>query len=457
MRVRIWGSRHPADSERQPAVSPLMLWSLSCFSGIEPRRRRGGAVLDEAPAVEGEWGYRPGPGTVSQVTPPGFTWRPTQGIVSYELECGKGTGFQEIAYRAEGITMNVHCPPRVLPPGVYTWRYRGKDAEGQLTPWSQARTFEIAQSAVEMPLPTREELLARVPKTHPHSSRCAPRMSPGCASALWRPQAQFDRLVSGAAALNRPRQRRSQIPRHGAQQRGVAQDLVGNRTYTIAALDSAATLAFTRLIGGRRSGQLARRIPMECAKWNPKGSTGYRYNDEVSMPYNWASAAPTLVNDLLTDEERAICRRVMKIRGDEMCQHLYPRLWRPTPVIATVPGTSWARLGSLSWARWKAPKEWVWFAANVFANVYPVWSDDEGGWHGHGLLGELPGALQLLGGYDEAGPRLDLQEAFLLASGLLPDVPHAAGTTGGGFWRPHPRAQGVFQRASGGHVRHAGG
>jgi hypothetical protein len=25
--------------------------------------------------------------------------------------------------------------------------------------------------------------------------------------------------------------------------------------------------------------------------------------------------------------------------------------------------------------------KWVWFAANVFFNVYPVWSDDDGGWH----------------------------------------------------------------------------
>ena len=25
--------------------------------------------------------------------------------------------------------------------------------------------------------------------------------------------------------------------------------------------------------------------------------------------------------------------------------------------------------------------DWVWFAMNVFFNVYPVWSDDDGGWH----------------------------------------------------------------------------
>ena len=25
--------------------------------------------------------------------------------------------------------------------------------------------------------------------------------------------------------------------------------------------------------------------------------------------------------------------------------------------------------------------DWVWFAMNVFYNAYPVWSDDDGGWH----------------------------------------------------------------------------
>ena len=45
----------------------------------------------------------------------------------------------------------------------------------------------------------------------------------------------------------------------------------GNRVYTIKALDGAATLAFTRLIGGKDEyGQLAKRILMDCAKWEQR-------------------------------------------------------------------------------------------------------------------------------------------------------------------------------------------
>ncbi len=53
----------------------------------------GAPALDERPASEDEWGYRPAAGSVSEVTPPGFTWRPQSGIVSWELECARGEDF----------------------------------------------------------------------------------------------------------------------------------------------------------------------------------------------------------------------------------------------------------------------------------------------------------------------------------------------------------------------------
>jgi hypothetical protein len=83
------------------------------------------------------------------------------------LECGRGDGFQTIEYHADGLTFNVHCPPKAFSPGTYTWHYRGLDRQGNKTDWSQPRTFTIPQGAVAMPMPPRGELLARIPKTHP--------------------------------------------------------------------------------------------------------------------------------------------------------------------------------------------------------------------------------------------------------------------------------------------------
>jgi len=344
--------------------------------------------LDERPAAENEWGYRPAAAATSEVNPPGFCWRPQEGIVSWELECVPAAGPKRNAYRAAGISFNVHCPPRTFPPGKYTWRYRGTDRSGRRTNWSRSRTFSIEASAVEMPMPPRGELLARIPKSHPRLF-VRPEDLPRLRKLARGPMkdrfkelvARCERWLAKPPTTTEPPKYPPTVQRKSEQWREI---WWGNRTRTIAALDSAATLAFTRLLGGKEEyGQLARRILMDCAEWDPKGATGYRYNDEAGMPYAYYfSRTYTFVNDLLTEKERATCRRVMKIRGDQMYQHLCPRhLWRP---YSSHSNRAWHFLGEVGVAfqdEIEGADDWVWFAMNVFYNVYPVWSDDDGGWH----------------------------------------------------------------------------
>ena len=158
----------------------------------------------------------------------------------------------------------------------------------------------------------------------------------------------------------------------------------GNRKATILALESAATLAFAWRISEREDyGRLAVRLLLECAAWDPRGATGYRYNDEAGMPYAYHfSRAYTLVHPLLTEDQRATCRAVMRARGREMYAHLAPRhLWKP---YSSHSNRAWHFLGEVGIAfHGEIPEaaDWTWFAVNVFANVYPVWSDADGGWH----------------------------------------------------------------------------
>jgi len=158
----------------------------------------------------------------------------------------------------------------------------------------------------------------------------------------------------------------------------------GNRRKTIRTLESASTLAFTWSLGGREEyGALARRLLLEAAAWDPKGATGYRYNDEAGMPYAYHfSRTYTFVHPLLTEADRDVCRDVMRIRGREMFAHLAPRhLWKP---YSSHSNRAWHFLGEVGIAfqgELAEADDWVWFAANVFACVYPVWSDDDGGWH----------------------------------------------------------------------------
>ncbi|MHC4181399.1 MAG: DUF4962 domain-containing protein, partial [Planctomycetota bacterium] len=352
--------------------------------------------LDETAAGDEEWGYRPAAECVSQNTPPSFCWRPQSRVVAWELQCARGEGGKDVEYRAAGIQWNVHCPPRALPPGVYTWRYRGVDREGNKTNWSRARTFTISDRAVQMPMPPRKELLGRIPESHPRlfvRPEDLPRLrrlAKGPLSDRYEKLvARCERLLADPPPTAEPRKYPPDMVRGSREWKSL---WWGNRTYTIAALDGAATLGFTRLLGGKLGdklgdneeyGQLAKRILLDCAKWDPKGATGYRYNDEAGMPYAYYfSRTYTFIHDLLSEEEREACRRVMAVRGEEMYRHLCPRhLWRP---YSSHSNRAWHFLGEVGVAfqgEIEGADDWVWFAMNVFFNVYPVWSDDDGGWH----------------------------------------------------------------------------
>jgi len=349
---------------------------------------RGAALeLDERQAGPGEWGYRPADGSVSVVNPPAFSWRPMAGL-RWEIECATDKSFTQIEYRRSGIEFNVHCPPVAFKSGRYWWRYRGVDGKGRSTNWSRARQFTIASDAVKMPMPQRDELLGRIPKKHPRLFMRPENLARLRALARAQRKAEYESLLKQCERLIARPPSTEEPPKYPA---GMVRGSDpwrkiwwGNREYTIRALNGAATLAFTRLIGRQQKyGLEAKRILLECAKWDPKGSTGYRYNDEAGMPYAYYfSRTYTFVNDLLSEQEKEICRAVMKVRGEEMYRHLCPRhLWRP---YSSHSNRAWHFLGEVGIAflgEIEGAEDWVWFAMNVFYNTYPVWSDDDGGWH----------------------------------------------------------------------------
>ncbi len=362
----------------------LALVVLIAFGGIATAKN---LELDQRPAGSSDWGYHPGDGATVATNPPSFTWRPQSKITAWEVRCRPNDEGQAIAYQQDGIQWNVHCPAKVFAPGKYCWQYRGFDAQGNVTNWSQERTFTIPEAAVEMPMPARKDLLARIPASHPRLF-VRPEQLPHLRElAQGDLKDEYDGLVKACEKLLKDPPPTEEPPKYGDIERRSEEWRKiwwGNRTYTVRALNGAATLAFTRLLGGKEEyGQLAKRILLDCAKWDPKGATGYRYNDEAGMPYAYYfSRTYTYVNDLLTEEERDICRKLMKVRGDEMFRHLCPRhLWNP---YASHSNRAWHFLGEIGIAfqgEVEGADEWAWFAMNVFYNVYPVWCDTDGGWH----------------------------------------------------------------------------
>ncbi|MFC1762751.1 DUF4962 domain-containing protein [Planctomycetota bacterium] len=342
--------------------------------------------LNESPAQAEEWGYRPFPGQTLAVNPPSFCWRPQKGL-TWQLQCCTDESFVQVSYQADGLVFNVHCPAQVFAPGTYFWRYRGT-APGQTTAWSQIRSFHIPEGVAQMPMPAQEELIGRIPKTHPRLFLRPEKLEELRGLARGSLKSQYEGLLSSSRrALRTPASVKEPPTYPPGMERGSEswrKMWWGNRERTQRALGSAATLGFTWLLSGDdRFGQEAKRILLACAEWDPKGSTGYRYNDEAGMPYTYYfSRAYTFINELLTEEEKQRCRAVMKVRGEEMYDHLYPRhLWQP---YSSHSNRAWHFLGEVALAfhgEIEGTEDWFWFAMNVFYNLYPVWSDDDGGWH----------------------------------------------------------------------------
>jgi len=344
--------------------------------------------VDDSPKRPGEWGFRPSDGESSAVTPPSFVWRPQEEAIRYELQVSPTKSFGTIEHRADGIEFNCYTPDRALPPGRWYWRFRYVDRDGRKSSWSRPREFRIPEGARRMPMPPRKELLSRIPRGHPRlfirpedvprlRRLASTKMKESYAARL----ATCDRLLEHPPDTTEPPLYPPGMKRGSEPWRKI---WWGNRRHTTGVLGSAATLGFTWLISEKEAyGQLARRLLLSAAEWDPKGSTGYRYNDEAGMPYAYYfSRTYSFINDLLTEEEKDKCRRVMQIRGAEMYRHLYPRhLWWP---YASHSNRAWHFLGEVGIAfldEIPEAEDWVWFATNVFYSVYPVWCDDDGGWH----------------------------------------------------------------------------
>lgn len=399
-------------------------------------------TLDEAPAKPGEWGYRPAAQAVLDVDPPSFTWRPQKGIVSWEIECRRDSPAGEVAYAAPDVEVHVHRPPETFGSGRYVWRYRGRAESGKKTNWSRSREFSIAADAVNLPLPPRDELLQRIPDQHPRlfvRPEDLPRLRE---LAQGRLREEFQALEDRCEQLLANPPPTEEPPKYGPDVKYKSEEWRkiwwGNRTYTIAALDGAATLAFTRQINGNDAyGELAKRILLDCAQWDPVGSTGYRYNDEAGMPYAYHFARTyTFVHDLLDQQQREQCREVMRIRGEEMYRHLYPRhLWKP---YSSHSNRAWHFLGELGIAMLdevEGADDWVWFAANVFHNVYPVWSDPDGGWHeGFAYWNSYLSRFTWWADIMDSALEIDAyQKPFFSQMGYYPMYLLPPGKVGGGF------------------------
>ncbi len=401
-----------------------------------------GNPFDDSPARIGEWGRRPFDGAISATDPPGFSWRPQSGAAGYIVQVSRDAGFASIVYEARVDRYNVHCPAKAFGTGTWHWRVSARLEGGESPSWSRIWTFRIDRTSAVFPMPEREDLLSRIPAGHPRLF-----LRPGDVAALREraaldPQKPLEHLVARCERLVERPPSTSEPPKYpeGCEPRGEEWREIwwGNKVRVDEVVGGAADLGFAWLFTDRGDfGGLAKRILLDAAKWDCFGSTGFIYNDEAGMPFLYHfSRAYTFLNGLLSEPEKALCRAAMEKRGGEAFALLRDRhLWRP---YSSHSNRAWHFLGEAGVAflgEIPAAAEWAWFAANVFFCAYPVWCDDDGGWHeGTAYWRSYMGMFTWWADVMRAAFGINAYaKPYFSCAGYYPLYLQPPGTSGGGF------------------------
>jgi hypothetical protein len=364
-------------------VATLCLHSATIAPAAPP-------VIDNRAPAPDEWGYRPADGSSVRLNPPSLTWVHEPAARSYAVQWATRPDFTD-AVTVDDVPWPTYTHSAPLDPGSYVWRYRFRNEAGETSGWSTARRFVVPDDAVAFPMPTRAQQRERVPAGHPRlfmRPEDLPRIREAARSTS---RASFDGLLRQAdrfiAAGPAPE------PDHlGSARDKDNAELIRywwpNRTQTERACTEAEVLALAALVTGEaRYREAARRWVLHLASWNPDGPTNFALNCEAAKPllyrlpraYDWAY-------DALSDADRQIVRRVMIRRIDDA--------WNSGEVLRGVghlnkPYSShgnrvWHKIGEAGIACLGDVPEaatWLDYAVNKFFACYPVWSDDDGGWH----------------------------------------------------------------------------
>ena len=348
--------------------------------------------LDERPARPDEWGYRPADGEKVALNPPSFTWIAPANAAKYEVQWSADRGFPSGATAtATGVAWPTYTHSEPLAPGTYFWRYRAVTAQGEATGWSRARRVEVPAAAATLPMPTVAQQRARVPQGHPRlflRPEDLPRLR----------ELGRGREAPALAALRKAadgylRAGPTPEPEHkGSARDKENQELIKywwpNRAQTEKACEEAETIAFVYLMtGDKKYGEAARRWVLHLAGWDPKGNTNFALNCEAGKPmlyrparaYDWAW-------DMFTPAERTKIQTAMRARvidawnSGEVSRGV-GHLQRP---FSSHGNRVWHKIAEAGIAFLdEIPEAPVWldYAVNKFFACYPVWSDDDGGWH----------------------------------------------------------------------------
>lgn len=347
------------------------------------------AVSNRAPKAD-EIGYRPADGSTVVLNPPSFIWLHEKDAETYSIQWSKRADFAH-ADGAEKFIWNTYTHNKTFAPGTYFWRYCFTDKKGKTSKWSQVRKVTVPANAAAFPMPSRAEQRERIPKEHPRlfmRPEDLPRLRELAVAKLG---GEFTKIRDAADGILKagftpePTQMGSARDKNNKE---AVKYWWPNREQTEKACKEAETLAFAYLISrDKKYGDGARRAVLALAAWNPDGPTNFALNCEAgkvmlyrpARAYDWA-------HDIFSPAERAKIAAALRRRVDDA--------WKSGEVGRGVghlnsPYNShgnriWHKIAESALACYDEIPEaetWLDYAVNKFYSCYPVWADDDGGWH----------------------------------------------------------------------------
>lgn len=339
--------------------------------------------LDREPQ-DREVDYEPAEGEVTAVNPPAFVWLPSKGTERYVLQFAPDGQFDgPDAVTIADWEMTVYTPHATLKPGKWAWRYGFETDAGPV--FSKARSFEIPQDAQAFPLPRIEDIMARIPDTHPRVYFRADELE-----ALRDKVKNDEDYAKLAAPVIRSAEKKlgeelypepEYLPERGQERSKAYQESFRTMRPFTGGMETCAKAYI--LTGDARFAEEAKRRLLHFMSWDPDGPTSVRSNDEAAMDlgkrgprtYDW-------IYDTLTEEERELCRRVLGRRVEQM-HELHRRMPFDSRPYSSHPGRmiGFVVEDSIVFAHEIAEaREWLDYTLRLMWSVYPAWGNPDGGW-----------------------------------------------------------------------------
>jgi hypothetical protein len=357
-------------------MSPIFLFPILAFA-LAP---------DRLPSLD-EWGYRPAEGAAVQVNPPSFSWVGEKDAAAYQLQWATRADFSDAA-TARDIPWSVYTHYEPLKAGRYYWRYRITGKNGEVSAWSRKRSFLVPANAAVLPRPTMAQMRRRMGSGHPRLY-----VSPADLAALreWAKgggRATYDRLLEQAGLVARRKPTPEPAHKGSARDPETVKYWRPNRLQAEKASQEAEAVSFVYwLTGDEKYRAAARDRIVQLAGWDPDGATNWKLNDVAAMSvfhglargYDWGYGA-------LSEADRVQVRSVMRRRGEDAWKSVQieqgsGHLDKP---FNSHGNRAFHYLGELAISTLDEipdSEKWLNYAVDKFFAAYPVWSDDDGGWH----------------------------------------------------------------------------